>query len=220
MKQMALGLALDAALGLDASVTGGNAELFAVLRSVCLPCPGERLVYLWGAPGSGRSHLLNAVARTATAASRAVRWFDAASSNDPDAIVLADDVDRLDEGDQIALFNLINDQRQDGGVLVAAGPVPPAELQLRPDLRTRLAWGLVYQLQPLGDEDKALALSRHAEARGFRMPDEVARYLLRHGQRDLPSLILALDRLDRTSIEQHRPLTVPLLREVLSATDP
>lgn len=219
MKQMALGLALDAALGLDASVTGGNAELFAVLRALCRGCPDERLVYLWGAPGSGRSHLLNAVTRTATEAGRTVRWFDTALSNDPEAIVLADDVDRLGEGAQVALFNLINAQRQDGGVLVAAGPVPPADLQLRPDLRTRLAWGLVYQLQPLDDEDKTLALSRHAEARGFRMPDEVARYLLRHGQRDLPSLILALDRLDRTSIEQHRPLTVPLLREVLGTAD-
>ncbi|MFO1320150.1 MAG: DnaA regulatory inactivator Hda [Burkholderiales bacterium] len=219
MKQLALGLALDAAMGLEASVVGGNAELLSALWSVCLDDPGERLVYLWGVPGSGRSHLLNAAARTAAEAGRPVVRFDGDSRHDPCALVLADDVDGLDGPEQIALFNLINAQRSDGGALIAAGPVPPGELALRPDLRTRLAWGLVYQVQPLDDEDKVLALSRHAQARGFRMPEEVANYLLRHGQRDLRSLILALDRLDRRSIEQHRPLTIPLLREVLDAAD-
>lgn len=219
MKQLALGLALDAALSLEASVVGGNAELFATLQGLCRGDAGERIVYLWGAPGSGRTHLLTAVSRSARTAGRSVVPFAGLPLSDPDALVLADDVEAFGEPAQVALFNLINAQRTDGGALVATGSVPPAELPLRPDLRTRLAWGLVYQVQPLADEDKALALARHAQARGFRMPDEVAAYLLRHASRDLPSLIRALDRLDRRSIELHRPLTIPLLRDVLGTLD-
>jgi DnaA family protein len=93
--------------------------------------------------------------------------------------------------------------------------VPPARLDLAPELLTRLAWGLVYQLHPLDDAEKAAALAGHAAARGLRLPAEVSAYLLRHVRRDLPTLMGVLDALDRHSLETQRPLTVPLVREVL-----
>jgi DnaA family protein len=221
MKQLALGLALKVSLGLEASVPGGNAELVHALCRAALRDGDPRAVYLWGAPGSGRSHWLSACAVDAQAAGREVIRFDPGA--DPfsgpalhrEAILIADDVHLLDPEAQVRLFVRCNESRDSAAAILVAGDAPPATLAVRPDLATRLGWGLVYQVQPLSDADKAIALIRHAHARGLRMGDDVAAYLLSHGRRDLPSLIAALDALDRSSMEQHRPLTVPLLREVL-----
>ncbi len=135
----------------------------------------------------------------------------------PDAgmLVAVDDVAQLNAEDQIALFNLYNDLRENGGAFVASGPCPPAQLEVRPDVATRLGWGLVYQVQGLSDMEKAQALQEHARARGFSLPQEVLDYLLRHWRRDLPSLMAVLDALDRITLEQQRPVTVPLLRQLL-----
>jgi DnaA family protein len=88
-------------------------------------------------------------------------------------------------------------------------------MNVRPDLATRLGWGLVYQVQGLNDMEKAQALQEHARARGFILPQEVLDYLLRHWRRDLPSLMAVLEALDRITLEQQRPVTVPLLRQLL-----
>lgn len=211
MKQMALGIASPPAPSFDNFFPGRNAEAVAALHALAA-ARGEPFVYLWGVPGSGRSHLLGAVASVSV---RPVRHFDGAAHQEGGVLLLADDVDRLDARQQRALFNAFNALREGGGALVAAGPAPPARLALAPELLTRLAWGLVYQLQPLDDVEKAAALARHAAARGLRLPAEVSAYLLRHVRRDLPTLMAVLDALDRHSLETQRPLTVPLVREVL-----
>ena len=114
--------------------------------------------------------------------------------------VAVDDVDRLNPSAQIGLFNLYNRMRDEGhALLLVSGSIAPAQLKLREDLVTRLGWGLVYQMHELTDEEKALAMKSHAASRGFNLPQEVGDYLLRHGQRDLPSLMAALDALDRYS---------------------
>jgi DnaA family protein len=86
---------------------------------------------------------------------------------------------------------------------------------LRDDVRTRLGAGLVFQLRLLSDEEKAEALSGHASGRGFTLPTELIQYLLHHGRRDLPSLMAVVDALDEYSLQTKRPVTLPLLREVL-----
>ena len=184
-------------------VPGANAELLARLRETASGALRESVLYLWGEPGCGRSHLLQATLRITMGAGLAVR----------------DDVDRLDEAGQIALFNLINEARESGGCVLAAGPCPPAQLALRADLRSRLGWGLVYQVQPLSDAEKAVTLRAEAERRGLRITDEVLWYLLNHVRRDLPSLFAILDELDRKSLERQRPITLPLVRESLRGLD-
>ena len=91
----------------------------------------------------------------------------------------------------------------------------PKDVALRRDLATRLATGLTYRLLPLSDDEKSAALAAHARARGFALGEEVAAYLLTHARRDMPSLIQALDVLDRYSLETGRPITVPLLKAAL-----
>jgi len=223
MKQLALGLVVEVTLGLEASVPGGNAELVHALQRVVVGEGGARAVFLWGMPGAGRSHWLSACAVDALTAGREVIRFDPAA--DPfegpalhrNAVMLADDVHALDNDAQVRLFVRWNEAKENDAAIVVTGDAPPVNLAVRADLATRLGWGLVYRVQTLSDAEKATALIRHAHARGLRMGGDVAAYLLSHASRDLPSLIGALDALDRSSMEQHRPLTIPLLREVLQA---
>lgn len=188
---------------LDNFIPGANAELLAHLRDAASGASSESVLYLWGEPGSGRSHLLAATQRVAARP----------------GLVTADDVDLLDDAGQVALFNRINEARESGGCVLVAGPCPPAQLALRAELRSRLGWGLVYQLQPLSDAEKAVTLRAEAERRGLRITDEVVWYLLNHVRRDLPSLFAILEELDRASLERHRPITLPLVRESLRGLD-
>ena len=200
MRQLALGISPQPQPTLDNFVPGANAELLARLRELSSASCAERIVYLWGELGSGKSHLLRACSARCD-------------------LHVADDVESLDEASQIALFNRINEARQSGGTVLAAGNAPPAQLPLREDLRSRLAWGLVYQVKPLTDAERAVFLRNEAGRRGMRLGDEVIGFLLSRVRRDPPSLLAVLDRLDRASLERQRPLTLALVREVMSAPE-
>jgi DnaA family protein len=198
MRQLPLEISPPAAPSLDNFVAGANAEALAAVRSLAAGALSEAIVYLWGERGSGRTHLLRAAARA-----------------NP-ALVVADDVETLDAAAQQALFNAINAARDGQPPVLAAGGAPPAGLELREDLRSRLGWGLVYQLRAPGDHEKAAYLRAEAARRGLRLPDEVLAYLLSHLPRDLATLNAVLDALDRHSLARQRPLTVPLVREALA----
>jgi DnaA family protein len=133
--------------------------------------------------------------------------------------VALDDVDRLGAAAQLAAFDLYNALREKNGALIASASAPPVQLELREDLVTRLAWGLVYQAHALSDEDKARALADHAATRGWPLSREVSDYLLTRARRDMPSLLATLEALDRYSLETRRPVTVPLVRELLETRD-
>jgi DnaA family protein len=182
----------------DNFVAGANAEALAAVRSLAAGTLKEAIVYLWGEPGSGRTHLLRA------------------AGNARKNLFVADDVEVLDGAAQQALFVAINQARDGAAPVLAAGAQAPAALQLREDLRTRLGWGLVYQVQPLTDAEKALHLRQAAARRGLRLPDEVAAYLLNRFPRDMASLNGVLAALDRYSLARRRPLTIPLVREALT----
>jgi DnaA family protein len=215
MTQLLLGIAPQWMPTLDNFVIGRNLELHAALRHALSGTGGERGIYLWGENGSGKSHLLQAVVGRATANGQSAIYSSGAV---PEAVqvVAVDDVESLDAAAQIELFALYNQLRESGGMLLVSGNVAPAYLQLRDDLRTRLGWGLVYQIHGLNDEEKSQALLQHALVRGFELPIEVTHYLLRHGQRDLPYLLSVLDELDAHCLRlKKRAATVPLLKEIL-----
>lgn len=194
-------------------VAGRNGEALEMLRRLAAGSAGERFVYLWGVRGCGRSHLLQAL----VAAAGARPWRE---DDPPEAagLTVVDDVERLDQAAQIALFNRLNAVRvRPDAACVAAGAAPPASLPLREDLRTRLAWGLVYQLQPLADGEKAEALRAHAASRGLALGAEVIDYLLTHLPRDMRTLAAAVDALDAFALAHKRSLTVPLVRQWLAA---
>lgn len=222
MKQLALELASPPTPTLDNFVVGENAEVVAAVRALARGEGGERFVYLWGGSGSGRTHLLRAVLREWHGAGRVAHLCTrdeppaAARVTATDAIAV-DDVQQLSSPAQIELFNIYNALRESSGLMLVAGDVPPARLALRADLLTRLAWGLVYEVRTLSEEDRRAAVQSYAMARGFEMPAEVTDYLLARAPRDLSSLRALVDTLDRLSLERKRAVTVPLARELLQA---
>ena len=201
-------------------VAGRNAEAVAALERLAAAPGGETGVVLWGTSGAGKSHLLAATVADAARRGRAAHLVAAPEHADPalavdGALVAVDDVDRADADAAARLFTLYNALRERGGTLVAASAVPPARLGLRDDVRTRLGWGLVYEIVPLADDEKPSALATYARERGFALGDDVIGYLLAHGRRDMRALVATLAELDRLSLAQKRPVTVPLVREWL-----
>lgn len=227
MQQLTLDIAPAAPPTLANFVVGANAQVLFALRAALDGTTGERRLCLWGGPGSGKTHLLRACAAASGSAGRYVAGADETgvrldslfSAVDDLALLAVDDAERLDVAAQVALFNLINRRAANpaAGALLVSCSQPPAATDLRADLATRLAQGLVLEVAALSDVEKAAALAQHARLRGITLPDDITRYLLTHLQRDLPTLIAVLDALDKVSLQRQRPITVPLLREILQA---
>lgn len=204
---------------------GANAELVAHLAGLDAALAAgpvaDRTLYVWGEPGCGRSHLLQAlVAGASSARARFVAPPSPLSAfgYDPGVAIYAlDDVDQLVDAQQIALFNLFNEVRASpGSALVVTGNAAPLHLAVREDLRTRLGWGLVFHLGALADDSKAAVLKHAARERGLVLADDVPVWLLTHYRRDMPSLMRVLDALDQFSLEHKRAVTLPLLRAMLA----
>lgn len=207
MTQLALDLLQPSQPTLENFVTGRNAEVLAAVRAL-RDQDDMRFVYVWGSAGSGCSHLLRAVAAVASTV----------PEYSPERRRYAiDDVQSLSDAQQSRLFVLINEIRSAGEAsLIVAGNAPPTALPLREDLRTRLAWGLVYQLHPLSDEEKAAALRQQAVARGMPLTADTIKWLLAHLPRDMRTLSAALDALDAYALARQRAVTVALAREWLN----
>lgn len=196
MKQLLLDIQPIATPTLESFIVGRNAEALHNLHQAVSGVAAARFIYLWGEAGSGKSHLLKAAASAGA--------------------MIADDVHMLASDAQIALFDTYNRIKAESGILITAGLYPPLQMGLRDDLATRLAWGLVYKLYPLTDEEKAQALKTHANARGMRLPDEVVDYCLRYLQRDLPTLMAVLNALDEWSLIEQKKITIPLLKKLIA----
>lgn len=221
MKQLAFDFVAPARPALDNFIVGRNAEVVERLHALAATPGGERFVYLWAPPASGRTHLLRGTLAALERGGARVAYLAA----DEDLLAVdsavieaagVDDVDRLGGSAQIALFNLYNVLREKGGTLIAAGNAPPSGLMLRADVVTRLAWGLVYEVHALTDAEKAQALSEHAASLDFVLQPDSIRYLLTHTRRDMRTLIATVGALDRYSLEAKRPVTLALLRELLA----
>jgi DnaA family protein len=226
MKQMALNIGLNASPSLQSFFPGPNREAFEHVRLWVThehrsPVP----TYLWGERGSGKTHLLLAVAEWLKQHSQAVGWMDASVIDPPPfdpawQVILLDDVDTYSAVQQHAAFNwfvhaLAPDLGQQRWVL-AAGAVSPAQLALREDLRTRLGWGHVFQLKVLDEAQRRAVLRQQAETRGLFFKDEVMDYILNRFSRDLGSLMGLLDQLDQYALREQRGITIPLLKSMLS----
>jgi DnaA family protein len=218
MKQIPLGIGPEPLPTFDSYVGGPNDAALEHLRQLRLPAPP---VYLWGPGGSGKTHLLRALAWAVEQGGGSVAWFDAAQPLPwamPAATALAviDDVDRLDAAAQQAAFALFVDAGTHGTQVAAAGRLPPVDLPLRDDLRSRLGWGHVFALHALGDAQARAVLRREGDRRGIALSDDVLNHLLTRFERDLGHLMSLLDRLDHFALSRARPVTLPLLRLMLA----
>jgi DnaA family protein len=213
MQQLPLDLIQTPPPTLDNYVIGPNAQAVSTVRQIAAGNPPAKIVVLCGPPGSGRSHLLNALLSREDALLASNSALTDAH-DDAYRIWVAKDPDLASEAEQQQLFNQINllRTRTDSCLLVGLRSAP-ATLVLREDLRTRLASGLLVSLSLLSDKEKALALQQHASARGLKADQKVLDWLLTFQDRDIRHLMAYLDAVDRYALQSRRPLSVALLRE-------
>jgi len=244
-RQFALDLGRAHQASLGNFLPGGDRALISALEkvveqwvaSVAISATADasslnhRWIYWWGAPGSGRSHLLSALMHAAQTASLPYYYL---RSDEPSTwvkleaelpqqlkagtpiAIAVDDVELLDERLSSALFRILNAVRDNQQLYIfMAGSDAPANLKLREDLRTRLAWGLVFQTHLLSDHEKIQALEQAAIDRGLVLSPDVLPWLLSRFYRDMPNLMALLDALDAYSLETKRAVTLPLVRELL-----
>jgi DnaA-homolog protein len=196
----------------DSFVAGSNAAALAHLRALSQR-PGAP-VYLWGASGSGKTHLLRALTQDLRAG-----WFDGATPgpwtfDEAWSLIVLDGCDAFDDVQQQSAFALFIDAASHGTQVASSGSVPPVDLPLREDLRTRLGSGLVFAITPLGEPDALAVLRQEADRRGIFLSDDVMSFLMTRFSRDLKHLMALLDRLDEFALAEHRHVTVPLLRKL------
>jgi DnaA family protein len=202
-------------------LAGRNAELVDALSAFVTGARDTGML-IWGGPGVGKTHLARAAVALAQERGLGARFFAHPREIDDDALasvrasteqlIAIDGIDLADEAAASRLFTLYNAIKERQARLIATSRTPLAALPLREDLRTRLGWGLVYELLALDDDAKPAALAAYAKGRGIVLSDDVIDYLLRHGRRDMPSLLATLVALDRQSLATKRPITVPLLK--------
>mgnify|MGYP001349778913 FL=1 len=229
MKQLALDIGLAPGPTLDNFHAGPNAQALQHLRLAVgdgaaprSPVPS----YLWGEAGTGKTHLLKATYEALRGQGASVGWLDPTVALPTEfderwSAVLLDDVQLYTTAQQAAAFNwFVNAINPTAGAprwVLAAGALPPADLPLRDDLRTRLGWGHVFQLQSLDESERRAVLRQQADARGIVLADEVVDYMLTRFSRDLGSLMQLLDRLDSYALRAQRAVTVPLLKTMLES---
>jgi DnaA-homolog protein len=225
VKQLPLGVRLRADATFDSFAAGPNAEVIAALRH-----PSAQALWLWGAGGSGKTHLLQAVCTAAgqSAAGQSAAYFplDRELGLPPDAllgfersqILCIDDVGAVagDRAWEQALFRVFNEAAEQRTRLIFAADAAPRQFTWSlDDWRSRANSSVVYQLRELDDAGRVEALRLRAAQRGINLPPETSEYLLRRIPRDLSSLYEVLDQLDEASLIAQRRLTIPFIRDAL-----
>ena len=224
--QLTLSVGLDDFARFESFFGGENLEAVAALEGICAGS-GQQMGWIWGEPGSGRSHLLQACVARAQEKNRRPIYLPLAEGElKPEALedlqgtdlICLDDVDIVASQPawELALFKVYEGARSSGAsmVLAAAGSPQSVSFDL-PDLASRMRAAAVYRLKSLDDEGRIEALKLRARVRGLDLPADTARYLLSRASRDTASLFQFLDRLDHASLSAGRRLTVPFVREQL-----
>jgi DnaA family protein len=227
MRQIALDIAMPGQAQLENFFPGPNSAAHAHLQRLIqgqqVPDALAVPTYLWGPEGTGKTHLLRAVEEGLCSRGATVGCLDASGAAPPDfdeswAMVLMDDVHLYSAEQQHSAFQWFVQAQSLQRPVLAAGSSAPADLLLREDLRTRLGWGHIFALQPLGEAQSRAVLRQAADARGLFLSDEVMDYTLRRFSRDLGSLLALLDELDRYALQTQRAITIPLIRSMLENT--
>ncbi len=226
-RQLALAIQLNTEANLADFFWGGNALLQQQLQHTLFD-NGERLLYLWGVAGSGKSHLLQACCLAVNSTQSAIylpldvlnEWGPQVIDGvDEQSLICIDDIDAIagNAAWEEALFHLYNRIRDNGNTtLIVTGKQPPANLPISlPDLRSRLSWGLVIQVNELNDHDKINTLQLHAHKRGFELPTSVGQFLLNRSARNMHDLHSLLNRLDEASLIAQRKITIPFVKNIL-----
>lgn len=226
MKQVALDFTVHPLASFDHFINGPNSHLIQELKAWIKALCGESFpncFYLWGERGSGKTHLLNACSQRAKELGLKVKHFDPQQQPEPFEpswrLMVMDDIQDYAESAQAQCFNwFVNASLPlDGiqrGILVSA-TVPPTDLVIREDLRTRFASGLISSIGVLNEAQRKAVLVQQASLRGLDLRADVLDFMMSRFGRDLTNLVGWLDELDGYALQSKRPITIPLIKDML-----
>ncbi len=208
---------------LDNFIAGENKQLLFSLKNTT-----DQLIFIWGDKGVGKTHLLEAMVFYYQSLAKNVFYLPLQIQEDFEPkmlesleafdLVCLDNVDQVtgDKDWELALFNFFNRIRESGGRLILSAGQNAHNLDIKlADLRSRLSWGITYQLRGLNDVEKINALKIRAHLRGFMMDDKVAQFLMKHSSRDMSKLMTLLDKLDYASLVEQKKLSIPFVKNYL-----
>lgn len=232
MRSITTQLTLPVNLRSDATFSnfycGDNANLIKALHNF-VAGDGERFIYLWGRKGVGCTHLLQACCHAFNVQHHSTMYLplnmphllpEVLQDVESMDLVCLDDIDAVlgQKAWEESVLHFYNRARDDKVRLLIAGNIAPTQLPCNlADLRSRLSWGLTFQVIGLSDEQKLLALQVHASQRGLQLSREVGQFLLHHYSRDMPALFEMLNQLDHASLVAQRRLTIPFVKGVLGS---
>ena len=221
-QQLTLGIRLRDDATFENYFSGKNQQVVHNLQMQTEP-----YVFLFGSKGTGKSHLLQAACHQKGKEGLPVVYLPLTEAGlmpgmldglETMALVALDDIQLVLSNDEWerALFNLYNRVREKGGALLVSSDQPLAALDIKlDDLRSRLSWGPVFQLNTLSDSEKQQALQQRAMRRGLNLSDDVVAYLLKRSPRDMNSLFDLFDKLDHASMVEKRKITIPFIKDYL-----
>lgn len=227
LNQLTLGVGLKDEATFANYYPGKNDHLMTALKNAAKG-RGEHIIYFFGTGGQGCTHLLQACCHEAHQHKKSTVYIPLASLSDitPEIfdglenldLVCVDDIHRIAKKAEWeeAFFHAYNRIHDKGGRLIVTANVAPKLLELTlPDVISRLSWGVVFQMQPLTDDEKLHVLIMRAERRGLTLSEEVGKFILTHCPRHMSTLFAALDALDKMSLAAQRKLTIPFVKKVL-----
>lgn len=227
-QQLALAIQLNDEATLADFNWGGNLLLQHHLEAMLNPENKKAILYLWGLPGSGKSHLLQACCQTLPHTDAIYLPLTTLKDFGPQilegvdthTLICIDDMDAIagmPEWEE-ALFHFYNRirDREYGKLLISAQTAPANSPITLADLRSRLSWGMVIQINELSDDDKMITLQTRAQKRGFELPTSVAQFLINRAARNMHDLHELLNRLDEVSLAAQRKITIPFVKQALN----
>lgn len=221
-QQLTLGISLRDDATFDNYFAGQNKQVVHHLQK-----QEESYVYLFGSTGTGKSHLLQAACHQWGKKGLAVVYLPLAEQGlmpamldglESMSLIALDDIQTIigNEDWEYALFNLYNRVREKGVNMLVSSAEPLASLNIKlADLKSRLSSGPVFKLLALSDKEKKFALQQRAKNRGLDLADDVVTYLLKRSPRDMNSLFVLFEKLDKASMVEKRKLTIPFIKDYL-----
>ena len=223
MEQLLIPVAVSEHMVFDSFYPGPNLEVYQSLQTNI-----QKLLWISGTKGSGKTHLLQATFHHSINLSYASLYIPMQEFDQFSPEIL-DDLDQLDLiciddiefilGNQVwerKLLDLYERLQITDAHLVITSHEPPKGINFfLPDLASRFSMSVVHQLEILSETEMMSAIQMHAEIRGFHLPNESANYLLKRVERSVGSLVEIIKILDYESLSKQRKLTIPFIKNIL-----
>lgn len=197
-----------------------NRETIALIDNLFKFNYKDNRIYLWGPSAAGKTHILIATVKKFINLNKEI--IDLSLFGDKDTFNLGavdlfflDDIERANDEIQNNLFNVFNMSENEKATIFITGNLPPNQMLLRADLRTRLSQCLVLNLKELKDDEKKDVLLKRSNFMGINLKLEVIDYLVKNYNRNMHELIKLIEKIDTESIIQKKRITIPFVKSFM-----